>query len=290
MIRDFVILMRPRQWVKNLFIFLPLFFALRITDLSLLVRAGMAFICFCFLAGGIYTFNDYHDREEDKRHPRKKMRPLAAGRVSAKAALTMAALLVISGMVGSWLLGINLFYLAFFYLLLNIFYTLKIKHVAILDIFSVALGFVIRIFVGGFVTGLTIYPWIVVMTFLLALFLAIGKRREDVVIFMQNARETRKSVNGYTLHFIDNAMIAMAAITIVSYLMYTMSEEVTAKFGTDYLYVTAVFVMLGLMRYLQITMVEGRSADPTDVLLRDKFIQIVLAGWIITFGLLIYSR
>jgi len=288
--KEYLSLLRIPQYLKNLFIFLPLFFALQLANVHLLGRAGLAFVFFCLLASGVYIFNDYHDREEDRRHPTKKMRPLAAGRVDAGSALALGALLTAAGLAGAWLLDVSLLYLFLLYLILNIFYTLKLKHVPLLDIFIIALGFVVRIFVGGVVTGVRIYPWIIVMTFLLSLFLALGKRRDDVLIFLNFGEKARKSVDGYTLSFIDGSMVVMAAVTIVSYVMYTMSPEITAKFGTGHLYLTTIFVILGVMRYLQITMVEQRSADPTEILFRDSFIQIAILGWIVMFGLMIYLR
>ena len=156
--------------------------------------------------------------------------------------------------------------MALFYLVLNISYTIKLKHVPLLDIFIIAFGFVIRIIVGGVVTGVKIYPWIIVMTFLLALFLAMGKRRDDVLLFLNSGEKARKSIDGYTLDFIDSSMVVLAAVTIVSYIMYTMSPEIMAKFKTGHLYLTTVFVILGIMRYLQIMMVEQRSADPVEIL------------------------
>ena len=285
---DLFVLSRPAQWTKNLFIFLPLFFALQIYHPAILIKAGLAFAVFCMLASSIYIFNDYHDIDEDRLHPRKKMRPLAAGRTSVAKALCMSAALLTFGLTGAWLLGFSTFYLALTYIALNVAYTIKLKHIPIIDIFIIASGFVIRIFVGGAVTGIKIYPWIVVMTFLLALFLALGKRRDDVLIFINNGEVSRKSIDGYNLAFIDSGMMAMASITIVSYIMYTMSAESIAKFKTDHLYLTAIFVIFGIMRYLQIVMVEQRSGAPSEILLKDKFIQLSIFGWILTFFLLIY--
>ncbi|MDI6616246.1 MAG: UbiA family prenyltransferase, partial [Syntrophaceae bacterium] len=199
--KEYLSLLRIPQYLKNLFIFLPLFFALQLANVHLLGRAGLAFVFFCLLASGVYIFNDYHDREEDRRHPKKKIRPLAAGRVAAGSALALGALLTAAGLAGAWLLDVSLLYLFLMYLILNIFYTLKLKHVPLLDIFIIALGFVVRIFVGGVVTGVRIYPWIIVMTFLLSLFLALGKRRDDVLIFLNSGEKARKSVDGYTLSF-----------------------------------------------------------------------------------------
>jgi len=288
--RDLFLLIRPWQWTKNLFIFLPLFFALQLYNLHLLAKSGLAFASFCLLASGVYIFNDYHDREEDRSHPKKKIRPLAAGKVTVKKALTFGVLLTVAGLLGAGLIDMSMLYLALFYLVLNISYTIKFKHVPLIDIFIISLGFVIRIFVGGVVTGVKVYPWIIVMTFLLSLFLALGKRRDDVLLFLNDGDKARKSIDGYTLNFIDNSMVAMAAITIVSYIMYTMSSEIIAKFNTDHLYLTTVFVIFGVMRYLQIVMVEQCSADPSEILLKDSAIQISILGWIMMFGFLIYLQ
>lgn len=288
--RDLFLLMRPKQWTKNLFIFLPLFFASQFHDLHLLAKAGLAFVFFCLLASAIYIFNDYHDREEDRGHPEKKSRPLAAGRVKTKSALSSGLLLAVFGLLGAGYLDISLLHMSLLYLALNIFYTIKFKHIPLLDIVIIAFGFVIRIFVGGVVTGVKIYPWIIVMTFLLALFLAMGKRRDDVLQYLNSGKRARISVDGYSLNFIDSSMVVLAAVTIVSYIMYTMSSEIIAKFKTGHLYLTTVFVMLGIMRYLQIIIVEQRSADPVEILWKDSFIQTTIIGWITMFGLLIYIR
>ena len=287
---DLFLLSRPKQWTKNLFIFLPLFFALQIYHPAILIKAALAFVVFCVIASSIYIFNDYHDINEDRLHPRKKMRPLAAGRISAAKALCVSVVLLAFGLIGAGLLGLPMLYLALTYIALNVAYTIKFKHVPIIDIFIIASGFVIRIFIGGAVTGIRLSPWIVIMTFLLALFLALGKRRDDVLIFLNHGEKMRESVDGYNLTFIDSCMLAMASITIVSYIMYTMSHNTITKFNTDHLYLTSVFVILGVMRYLQVTLVEQRSGAPSDILMQDRFIQASVIGWIITFWFLVYYQ
>lgn len=290
MTRDYIELLRPWQWTKNFFIFLPLFFALKILDFDLLTRAIFAFLFFNFLSSAVYIFNDCQDKEDDKKHPRKKDRPIADGRVSPNRGLTLAGILLVIGLLGLWYLGTNVFVLALIYLLINVLYTIKLKHMAIVDVMVIAAGFVIRIYVGGCATDVAIYPWIVIMTFLLALFLALGKRRDDLIIFLNSGEKMRKSIEGYSLSFIDGAMLVMASVTIVSYLMYTVSPDITAKFHTNRLYLTSFFVLLGLLRYLQITMVEQKSIDPTEVILKDALVQLSIAGWVITFGILIYLQ
>jgi decaprenyl-phosphate phosphoribosyltransferase len=280
--------MRPRQWTKNILIFLPLFFGLQFNNFHLLAKACFAFILFCLLASAVYIFNDYHDREEDRRHPQKKTRPLAAGRVTTRSALSIGIILTTVGLLGSAYLDISTLYMTILYLILNVFYTVKLKQVPFLDILIVAFGFVIRIIVGGVVTGIKVYPWIMIMTFLLALFLAMGKRRDDILLFRNNGERVRKSIDGYTVKFIDNSMVALSVVMIVSYIMHTMSSEIVSKFKTGHLYLTTAFVILGIMRYLQIVIVEQRYADPVEILWKDSLIQIAIIGWITMFGLLIY--
>lgn len=286
--RDIILLIRPWHWLKNLFIFLPLFFALQIYNIPVLAKAGLAFILFNLLASSIYIFNDYIDRNLDKLHPYKKMRPLAAGRVSVQKALIFSAAMLAIGLIGIWFFCVKMFYLSLLYLGLNILYTVKLKHVVIIDVVIIAVGFVIRIFIGGVVTGIIISSWIVVMTFLLTLFLAMGKRREHVLLFLKNDDKARKSIDVYNLTFIDSCMIILAAIIIASYITYTLSIEIAARYKTDNLYLTAFFVILGVMRYMQIVTVKRRSADPMVILISDHFIQLNIFGWITTFFLLIY--
>jgi decaprenyl-phosphate phosphoribosyltransferase len=286
--RDYARLLRAHQYLKNLFIFLPLFFSLRIDEADLLAKATLAFVIFSAVSSAVYIFNDYYDVAEDRTHPAKRERPLASGRVSARVALALAAGLLMAGLAASWLLSPDMFSLLVVYVILNAAYSIGLKHIPIVDIFVIAVNFVLRIFVGGAVTHVEIYMWIIIMTFLLALFLALAKRRDDVLIFLEMDQKTRRSIDGYNLVFIDSAMMAMAAVTIVAYIMNTVSHDVIVKFGTDKLYLTTAFVILGILRYMQITFVEEKSGSPTEILLKDRFIQLAILGWIGSFGILIY--
>jgi 4-hydroxybenzoate polyprenyltransferase len=175
-----------------------------------------------------------------------------------------------------------------FYILMNVAYSLGLKQVAIVDVFIVSLGFVLRVVVGGVATGIPLSHWIVLMTFLLSLFLAFAKRRDDVVIYESTGERVRKSVYQYNLHFINQVIGLIASITMVAYIMYTVSPEVTERLGTDYLYVTSVFVLAGIIRYLQLAIVDQRSGNPTRVLLKDRFVQGCIFGWVVSFILIIY--
>ena len=287
-LRDYVQLLRPQQWVKNLFIFLPLFFSLRLGELELVAKALVAFAAFCLASSAVYILNDIRDIDADSLHPKKRHRPLAAGIVSKPAAMRIMAALLVAGLAVSWSLGPAMIGLVLLYLALNWAYSIKLKHIPVIDTFIVAAGFVIRIFAGGVVTDTKIYMWIVIMTFLLALFIALAKRRDDVKLYLESDVKVRKAIDGYNLTFIDSAMMIMAAVTIVSYIMYTVSADVVAKFQTDKLYLTTAFVVLGILRYMQITFVENEGGAPTEVLLKDRFLQLCILGWLLAFTVLIY--
>ncbi len=281
-------LMRPHQYVKNLFIFLPLFFSMKITQWHLLIDTVMAFIAFSLTASAIYILNDYYDIEEDRLHPRKKYRPLASGSIGKPQAVTLMGILVLAGFSIMSVLSADATLILLLYLLMNIAYSHRLKHIAVLDITIIATGFVLRIFVGASVIQIVPSVWIVVMTFLLALFLALAKRRDDVLIFAASGKKMRKVIDGYNLQFLDTAMAIMASVVIVSYIMYTVSPLEMKQFHTTYLYITAIFVILGIMRYLQITFVMQESGSPTRIVLKDRFIQLTLLGWILTFSWIIY--
>ena len=288
-LRECFRLLRVEQYTKNLIVFLPLFFSLQIGDADLLLRATAAFGAFCMAASAVYVFNDSIDLEEDRNHPVKKRRPLAAGTLSRGFAAVLIPLFALPALAASWLLSPSMLGVVLLYMVVNAAYAWKLKHIPILDIAVIASGFVMRVVVGGVVTGTAIYMWILIMTFLLALFLALAKRRDDVVLFLGTNGKARRAIDGYNIAFIDSAMMIMAAVTIVAYIMYTVSPDVMMKFGTDKLYVTTVFVILGILRYMQITMVENRSGSPTEVLLRDGFLQLAILGWLATFALLLYA-
>ena len=281
-------LMRPHQYVKNLFIFLPLFFALKITDTVLLTNAFIAFIAFSLTASAIYTLNDYHDIEEDKQHPKKKNRPLASGTISKPQAIVIMLVLLVLGFILMGTLSMEAAGILVTYVVMNIAYSFYLKHVAILDVIIIAIGFVLRLFIGSAVTMIPLSMWIVIMTFLLALFMALAKRRDDVLIFLDTGKKMRKVIDGYNLQFLDTAMAIMASVVIVSYIIYTTSTEVISRVHSEYLYLTAIFVILGIMRYLQLTFVLKDSGSPTKIVLKDHFIQLTLVGWIVTFAWILY--
>lgn len=283
-------LLRVHQWVKNTFIFLPLFFGARVSDTAAMKRTAIAFVGFCAAASAVYIFNDSVDIEDDRRHPRNRNRPLASGAVGRTSAHILIAVLFAAGAATYLLIDRDAFLLLGFYILLNVLYTIRLKHVPLLDVVIISFGFVIRIFVGSTVSGVALSIWIVIMTFLLALFLALAKRRNDVLIYLETGEKMRKSVDGYNMEFLNSSMMIMASVVIVAYILYTVSPDVQAKMHTDKLYLTALFVVLGILRYLQITIVESNSGSPTAILLRDRFLQLILLGWIAMFAWIIYMK
>jgi decaprenyl-phosphate phosphoribosyltransferase len=287
-ISNLIVLIRPHQYVKNLFIFMPMFFVGQMANIDLLVNALIAFIAFSLSASAVYILNDYRDVEDDRLHPTKKNRPLASGSVSSQTALVMMGLLAISGLGLMASLSIEAAAILIAYIGLNLAYSFKLKHVAIIDVVIISTGFVLRLFIGSQVTSIPLSMWIVIMTFLLALFLALAKRRDDVLIFLDTGKKMRQVVDGYNLQLIDSAMTIMSAVVIVAYILYTTSAEAVARIGNDHLYLTALFVILGIMRYLQIALVEENAGSPTRIVLKDRFIQLTIVAWLGTFGWMIY--
>ena len=228
------------------------------------------------------------DVEEDKAHPKKRNRPIARGSVPISTAWTIFIVLMAISLLGSWYVSVYLTYVLVAYILLNFFYSLGLKHYSILDISMISLGFVLRIFAGSVVIEIAPSMWIILMTFLLALFLAFAKRRDDVLLAGKGLK-IRKNIYGYNLEFVNAAMIVMSSVIIVVYIFYTISESIEAKLAINYLYLTVFFVIVGILRYLQITFVENNSGSPTRVILRDRLLQWIVTLWALFFGFMIYG-
>ena len=217
------------------------------------------------------------DINEDKKHPIKKNRPLASGKVSTNIAKLFFVVLFIFSLSCAFIVSVNLFFVLVVYFCLNIAYSLKLKHISIIDIFVISIGFVLRLFVGESVSDVSLSMWIIIMTFLLALFLAIAKRRDDVLL-ANDGKEVRKNIDGYNLEFVNAVMVFMAGVIVVAYIFYTISLD-----SNNRLYLTAFFVILGILRYMQITFVEQTSGSPTKIVLKDKFLQLTILFWLVSF-------
>ena len=286
-------LIRPQQWLKNVFVMVPMFFGGSMLDISDIRASVLTFIAYSFVASSVYCFNDINDVEADRRHPVKCRRPLASGAMSMGAARALMALTLLLACAVTALLGDSAHVLRvggvlLFYYVMNLCYCAKLKQYAIIDVCVVAFGFVLRVLAGGYATDIVPSKWLVLMTFLLTLFLSFAKRRDDVLRMNETGEPPRKNTIRYNLTFINQAITITAAVTLVCYIMYTVSPEVTVRFHSDMLYLTSVFVLLGLLRYMQLTVVDKKSGDPTKVMLRDRFTQLVVVAWALTFLVLIY--
>jgi len=283
-------LLRPKDWAKNLFLFIPLFFAGELRHWDKYPPLLLGFIAFCFMASSIYIINDYRDIEDDKKHPVKSKRPLASGAVSKPTAIVVCVLLILAGLAIAYFIKPKFLFVIAIYFLLNLAYSFGLKSIPILDIVIVAIGFVLRIKGGAVIANIGISEWLNIMVFLLALFMAIGKRRDDVLLKLSSGTDMRKSIKGYNLEFLNVVLALVCAVIIVAYFMYTMSPEVLQRLGTYRLYYTCLFVLAGIMRYLQIIFVQAASGSPTKILYKDRFIQITLVLWIASFYLIIYIK
>ena len=286
-----LLLIRPQQWIKNGFVLIPMFFGGRLLNADDAIASVVTFFAFSFAASAIYCFNDIVDVDADRRHPVKCHRPIASGAVSVPTAYALMAVLAL-------LSALLLFFLpqragetagiVAFYFLLNMAYCLWLKRHAIIDVCTVATGFVLRILAGGMACDVAVSNWLVLMTFLLALFLSFAKRRDDVLRMNETGEPPRRNTIRYNLTFVNQAITITGTVTLVCYIMYTVSPEVVSRFHAPYLYLTSIFVLVGLLRYMQLTVVDEVSGDPTKILLRDRFTQAIVVAWIMAFLLIIY--
>ncbi len=284
-------LIRCRQWIKNTFVLLPIFFGGSLLDTNDIISGIIAFFAFSFAASSIYCLNDIVDLEADRRHPVKCHRPIASGDVSKSIAYVLMVALFLLSMATAWFSPCNKWQVAgviLFYWLLNIAYCVELKKHAIIDVCIVAFGFILRLLAGGLAAEIVLSNWIVLMTFLLTLFLSFAKRRDDVVRMEITGEAPRKNTIRYNLTFINQAITITGTAALVCYIMYTVSPEVINQFHTPYLYLTSIYVLVGLLRYIQLAVVDNKSGDPTKVILHDRFIQLIVLAWGVSFLILIY--
>jgi decaprenyl-phosphate phosphoribosyltransferase len=286
-VHEIVALLRPHHWVKNIFVLVPLLLTPTALSWGAIGSALLGVVAFCAIASAVYVMNDYMDREADRNHPEKRYRPLAAGTVPAPLALSIMGLLLLGGFAVASSLAVNFVFLLGTYFLLNVGYSLGLKRIPIVDVMIITLGFVLRVEAGASLIGVATTEWITIMTGLLALLLALGKRRDDVINSMDASH--RSSLVGYNRPFLDNAMTAVLGSLLMTYIIYTTDQSVAARMHSDYLFYTTPFVAAGIMRYLQILFVERRGSDPTDVVLGDRVLQGTILGWALCFGILLYA-
>ncbi|MFN3198685.1 MAG: decaprenyl-phosphate phosphoribosyltransferase [Bradymonadia bacterium] len=265
--------LRPHQWIKNFFVFAALIFSRNLTNLDLGLRSMLIFAAFSAVASSIYLVNDVADIERDRQHPKKKFRPIASGKVNPKTALMMGALLFPLGLGTAYWLSVPTGVVLTTYFIMNLGYSTKLKHVVLLDVFIIALGFLLRVLAGAFAIGVGVSPWLLICTLFGALFLAFCKRRNELTSLGENAGSHRAILSEYSVGYIDNAISALTAMTVMSYALYTIDPAVCAKLGTDALVLTVPLVLFGAFRYLHLVHQKDKGGSPTMVMLTDISIQ-----------------
>lgn len=286
--RDLIQILRPTQWAKNAVLFAAIIFAKHLFVVEDLVRVGAAFVCFCLVASGAYVMNDLRDRERDRQHPLKCKRPLPSGRISVGAARVLLAALVACGLGGALLLGTAFAVLTVSYFALQVAYTYMLKDTVILDVMSIAAGFVLRAVAGGAVIDVHVSQWLILCTFLLALFLGFAKRRHELVLLEGNAAEHREILREYSPYFLDQMISVVTTSTVMAYAIYTLSPEVQQRLGTDQLYLTLPFVLFGIFRYLYLVHQKEEGGNPTWLLLNDRPLLVAVVLWIVTATVVLY--
>jgi 4-hydroxybenzoate polyprenyltransferase len=281
--------LRPRQWVKNLFVFGGLVFGQRLFDLPAVGTALAAFVVFCGLSGAIYLLNDVADRDKDRLHPDKRTRPVASGRLPAGVALGAATALIVTGLTAAIWLSLPFGLAAAAYVVLLSAYSAWLKHVVIVDVLVVALGFVLRAAGGALAIGVAISGWLLICTILLALFLALGKRRHEVLTLEEGAARHRPILAEYSAGLLDQMIAVVTASTVTAYALYTMSPETVAKFHTSLLPLTLPFVLYGIFRYLYLLYRRQLGGNPSDMVVRDRALLVNTLLWLVVVLLIVYG-
>lgn len=267
-----------------------MFFNKQFVSFDTLFSASIAFISFSFVASSIYCFNDIADLEFDKQHKSKKNRALASGLVSIKEAKVSMLICALLGFGLSYFIsGFSLFLILAIYFFINVLYTLIFKKVIVLDVMFIAASFVLRLIAGAVATHTILSHWIIIMVILLALFLAFAKRRDEVVIFLEDDIQVRSNIDKYSLKFLDSILIILSLVIIILYLAYSNSTEIKAQFNSNYIWLTSIFVISGLLRYGKLIKLRRNYVNPTKILLKDRAMQLIVLGWIICFYIIIYT-
>jgi len=281
--------MRPRQWTKNLLVFAALIFSQNLSNLPMVSDATIAFIIFCLLSGSVYTLNDLLDVKQDRTHPKKSLRPLASGKLQPPIAIVSGSILVVLSLSNAFWLNTNFGFIALGYFILQIAYSTVLKHIVILDVLAVSIGFVLRAIAGAEVINVPISSWLLVCTILLALFLSLGKRRHEIILLEDNAADHRKILFEYSPALLDQMISVVTASTVVAYALYTMSAETITKFQTDNLKYTIPFVLYGIFRYLYLIHQKSEGGSPEKILLNDRPLLINIILYLLTVWFFTYA-
>ena len=282
--------MRPAQWAKNLFVLAPLVFGDLLFDGRAVARAVLALVAFCCGSSAVYLINDIRDREEDRRHPLKRLRPLAAGTLGVPTAVAAVTVLAAAAFAIAFWLGMPFTWILGTYVALNVLYTLWFKHMVILDVMSISLGFVLRVEAGAQATGVAVSRWLFLCTVFLALFLAFSKRRHEITLLAGAASEQRPVLDHYSPAFLDQMINVVTASSVVSYALYAVAPETVAKFHTLNLIYTIPLVLYGIFRYLYLLYQRPGERNPTEAILRDPPFLLNILLWVLAVLWIVYGR
>lgn len=280
--------LRPGQWTKNLFVFAGLLFSRHLLDPVAVTQATAGFAVFCALSGVVYLINDVADRESDARHPVKARRPIASGAVSPALALATAGVIGVVALAAAWSLGGRFGLTATAYIALQALYSGLLKHIVIIDVLTIAIGFVFRVAAGAIVIDVPVSHWLLVCTVLLALFLALSKRRHELVLLADGAAGHRRILQEYSPYLLDQMIGVVTASTLMSYMFYATSTETAEKFGTSWLWLTIPFPLYGIFRYLYLVHQKEGGGSPSELLLNDRPLLLCVALWGLAVALIIY--
>jgi 4-hydroxybenzoate polyprenyltransferase len=282
--------MRPHQWTKNAFVFAALIFAHKLDEGEAVLRSIAAFGVFCVLSGSVYLLNDLVDLEKDRAHPKKRRRPIASGRLPAPIAAVSAIVLCAAALACGFALAVPFGAVAALYVAVNVLYSFYLKSVVILDVMTIAFGFVLRAVAGAEVLDVEISHWLIMCTTLLALFLGFCKRRNELTLLQSEAIAHRAILSEYSVAFLDQMISVVTASTVIAYAFYTMSTEVQEKLHTRYLALTMPFVLYGIFRYLYVIHLKGEGGSPSQTLLEDRALLLNVILWGVTCIVIVYFR
>jgi len=286
-IKDWVSLLRIRQYSKNGFVLAPLFFSFSFLNKALLISAVYGFLLFSIAASAVYIFNDIFDRKEDAAHPIKCQRPIASGSIKVSVAVIIAVLLTLLSLFLSFSLHELFGYIVAVYIFINLLYSVGLKRIVILDLMIIAIGFVLRVYAGRFLIDVLPSTWLTLMTFLISLILALGKRRDDVMMKNETTEAIHSYSDGYNIEMLNYSIVAIAGVVIVCYIQYTLSPEIINHFHNPYLYLNIIFVIAGFLRYFQALFVKKGLSNPSEMIMRDRFLQVNIILWLCSFMLFI---
>ena len=277
-----LVTLRPNHWIKNLFVFAPLVFSGRFTHIDMCLKATLVFISFCMASSAVYIINDICDRHEDRHHPMKKLRPIASGAIPPNTAILLSAILIVLGLALAFFLNHFVFHIVLLYVLINIAYSLIIKHIAILDVMTISAGFVLRIIGGGMSISVVPSYWLILCTVMISIFLGFTKRRVELLSVNIKQNNSRPVLKDYSISFLDQVIPMVTGATILAYALYTVDEHTLMVLGTRAMLLTLPFVIYGLLRYIYIIYHLKLCADPTENLIRDIPTIINLVLWVVT--------